>query len=545
MARWAGLGIAVLAFVTCAVSSAASRASEVAPLIIEHADNRYDVQTDGSYVQTYHFEFEPTNDASARREAQQSIPYSPALEDLRVVEAFTRKPDGRVIHVDPSAIRDVLPWSTPDLALFGDQRQKVIVFPEVAGGDTLAYTWRRIVKHPIFPGQFMTSIYMSRANPWRSLDLTISAPAAMALHTEAHCMSQEQQTSGDRIVYHWHRSAPEADGRSAAVGPYDRLPRVFVSSFANYDAFARAYAGLVADKAAPTPRLRALADELTEGVTDRREQARLLYEYVSLHVRYVAVYLSNGALEPRFAEQVLADGYGDCKDHTVLFDALLAAKGIDAEFVMINLGAHYTLSGPPTLAQLNHAITYIPEFGVYADTTAGTAPFGTLQFEEYGKPVVHAVVVGEALRRTPVLEPGAATLELRTTTRIEDDGSIVGETVTTALGPFSADLRRSALWAEANGASGAAAMQLRSLGTEGAGDFAFAPPSDLEQSYRISGRFTLDPRPEILDGDSFAPPIGLRVLVRPGDLLLGPLAMPKLADDQPTPCYAGRQIEDV
>lgn len=541
MALAAGLGSA----------QAQGTADQAVPLIILHADNHYDVAEDGTFTQTYHFEFQPTNDASARREAQQAISFSPSLEDFTILDASTRKPDGRVLAVPDSAIHDQLPWSTPDLALFSDQRQKVIVFPEAAGGDTLSYTWRRVLRHPALPGAFVTNIYMGLGAPWRALDMTVTAPAAMHLHSEAHDMRADPPLAiaGDRVLLHWSASKAQSSDEPSAIGPYDRLPRVFVSSFSGYDAFAQAYAALALPKAKPTPAVRGLADTITAGVTDRRTQAKLLYDWVSLHVRYVAVYLNSGALEPHAADAVIADGYGDCKDHTVLFHALLAAKGIGAELVMINLGNHYTLSGPPTFAQLNHAISYLPEFDLYADTTAGTAPFGTLPFDEYGKPVVHAVL-GEAahrhaLRRTPLLPPGLATIELRTVAHLGADGAITGTTRTLAGGPFSADLRRTALWAQARGTMGAAASQLRALGTEGVGAFAFPRPDELDHAFEMSGSFTLDPRPEIMEGDPFKAPVGLRVLVRPGDLLLEPLSARKLASSTPTPCYAGRQVEDL
>jgi hypothetical protein len=265
---------------------------------------------------------------------------------------------------------------------------------------------------------------------------------------------------------------------------------------------------------------------------------------VEAHVRYVAVYLAAGALEPHDADTVLAHGWGDCKDHAILLQTLLAARGIAAELVMLNLGNQYTLSGPPTFAQLNHAITYIPEFDLYVDSTATLAPFGLLPFSEYGKPVVHAVASGTALRHTPPLPAGLASTELRTTATLADDGSITGTTTTTATGPFAIELRRDAEWIEATGA-GAAAAQLRSLGTEGTGSFVFPPPGQPGSSYTISGSFALEARPELLDGDSFAPPAGLRLLAVPGDGLIGPLGLRALKPSEPTPCYPGRQFAEL
>jgi hypothetical protein len=400
------------------------------------------------------------------------------------------------------------------------------------------------VRRPPLPGRFLISTYLSRGAPVLDYTMTIRAPSGMALRSEAHELSYTEELQGATLVRRWHGAVARDADDLTALGPYDRMPRVFVSSEPDYAAFARDYAALLRPHMRVTPRIQALADSLAASAGTRREQARRLYEWVNANVRYVAVYLAAGALEPHDAETALAHGWGDCKDHAVLLQALLAARGIAAEPVMINLGNHYTLSEAPTFAQLNHLITYLPEFDLYADSTAALAPFGTLPFAEYGKPVVHAVASGLATRHTPALPDGAASIELRTTATLHADGGIDGSTVTTATGPFAIELRRDAAWIEATG-PGAAASQLRALGTDGSGSFLFEPPEKLAASYTVSGNFILDAQPELLDGDSFSPPAGLRLLAHAGDVLLGPLGQRGLKESEPTPCYPGHEVEEV
>ena len=54
--------------------------------------------------------------------------------------------------------------------------------------------------------------------------------------------------------------------------------------------------------------------------------------------------------------------------------------------MLVNADLRYWVpSVASPLAVFNHAITYIPEFDVYVDSTAGTARFGVLPFNEAGK----------------------------------------------------------------------------------------------------------------------------------------------------------------
>src|SRR6516225_1604302 len=122
----------------------------------------------------------------------------------------------------------------------------------------------------------------------------------------------------------------------------------------------------------------------------RREQAHLIYDWVSKHIRYVAIFLGNGGYEPHDAATILENGYGDCKDHVVLLESLLAAKGIASLPVLIDSGNRYRATEAATPAAFNHVLTYLPEFAIYADSTIGVAPFGALAAAEYGKPIATA-----------------------------------------------------------------------------------------------------------------------------------------------------------
>jgi transglutaminase-like putative cysteine protease len=536
MARYLASGLLALVLPTCAE----------AQLVIRQAVVDVDVRPDGSMVQTAHVAMRATNDAAAQRIAQRPIVFSASREELTILEAYTQKPDGRKLPVDAGAIHAQLVPGSPNLTLFNDQEQKVIVFPSVAAQDTLVYTIRREVNKPLFPGQFMWQALLDRSMSWHDYQVTITAPASMPLRTEEHGIEAERRQDGERVVYHFHATYPDAQvAEPAAVGPFQRLPRAFVSSMPDYAAMARAYGAQAQPKETVTPEIQQLADRLTDGIADRRDQARAIYDWVSTHIRYVAVWLAQGAIEPHAASAVLEVGYGDCKDHAVLFGALLRARGIDSEPVLINLGNEYLLPGPPTLAVLNHVITWLPEFALYVDTTAGVAPFGVLPFQEYGKPVVHTGSTGPVERRTPVLAQDQATETFVTKAKLGSDGTIEGETTTAASGPFSISLRLAARSIDQQGRQPAARAQLKTLGEDGSGSFDFSAPTNIDGDYSVTGSFNLDARPELLDGATFRLPVGLRLLERPGDLLLGPLGQSDLKDSEPTPCHAGRQIETL
>ena len=174
--------------------------------------------------------------------AQQSIRYSDSMADLEVVEAYTQKADGTRIPVEASAIFTQLPQGAPNVPSFNDQKQKVIVFPNVAAGDLVVYTTRQHMKHPFFPGYFTVNDAFPRTLSIDEFQGSLVVPKSMPLEIEAHGMTFAKEEKDSSVVYHWTYAAPDAlTEDNAQVSQYDLNPRYFVSSFKDYDEFARAY----------------------------------------------------------------------------------------------------------------------------------------------------------------------------------------------------------------------------------------------------------------------------------------------------------------
>jgi hypothetical protein len=496
-------------------------------------------------VQVVRVETAVRNDAAARDAAQQWMPFTAGIETVELVEGWTEKPDGRRIPVGPGAVRIGLLPAAPGLAQYDNRRRIVAILPEVAAGDVLSVTWRRTVTRPILPGHFALTVLFSPRVPWDDAEVTLRAPPGVTLNTEAFGPAHTAEEGPDgRAIHRWRWRAATAPDRPRGLADIDLAPRIFASSFADWGAFSRAYAAEFLPRANTTPAIQALADEVSAGAANRREEAQRLAGWVARRIRWVAVYVENGALIPRPAEDVLRTGWGDCKDQVVLLVALLRARGIAAEPVLVNQAATFRLSGPPTLSAFNHAVTFLPEWGLYTDTTAGGAPLGVLQVGSYGKPVLHLTPEGAEPLRLAAMPPGLAEQRLRTAMRLSPDGAIAGESETEARGPYAIVLRGAGARTFARGGEADAGERLRGLGQMGAGDILPAPLDPVGDTYRVTGRFQLDPQPGIMEGDAFAVPTGLRLLPRPGLGLLGPLARGVAADD-PAPCYAGRQEEDL
>ena len=511
------------------------------PARIRLETSQIDVAPDGTTTEIDHRELQVFTAQAVTQLAQLPISYIESMQDVDVTEAYTLKADGRKVPVEASGILTQQAPQAANAPLFTDMKQKVVVFPNVEVGDTLVFTAKRVDKQTLFKGRFIRQSVFSATTPVGQYDLTINVPKSLAAALESHDIAFQKSASGDKDVYkaHYENLNPESED-VAAIASFDRLPRYFISTFKNYDEMGRTYAALFAPKTAVTSKIKAQADSITNGVTDRREQARLIYEWVSQHVRYVGIELGQGAIVPRDAELVLTNAYGDCKDITALLAALLKARNIDAEPVLINAGNGYTLSTAPTLAELNHTIAWLPEFKIYADATAQAVPFGLLPLYEYGKSVVLAGS-DTGLRQIPILAADAGTVTFTNVAKLDDAMRMSDESTTTATGVFAAQLRSMAARIQATGPDRVASDLLKRQNRPNAtGTFTIAGLGNFAPQFSLTGKFTT-PRPQTIN----AMPAGLRVLGRTGDFLMGPIANTKLKDTEPTPCYSGNMSEDI
>jgi transglutaminase-like putative cysteine protease len=501
------------------------------------------VEPDGSYTSLFHVERLATNQSAAQKIAQQTVSYSESIETAEVVEAFTRKPDGKVLDVDRTQIFAQAPPGSPQVPMFTDRKQKVIVFPDVAPNDLVVFTIKQSHRPP-FADQFFTGDVFPRGFAFEDARVSITLPKSMAAHVEVLGVDHRVDEAGESVTHRFLYKNPQPPvAAPAALSPWDTDPQFTVSTFADYAAVATAYRRTASAQAAVMPAVQALADEITAGTTDRREQAHLIYDWVSKHIRYVAIWLGNGGYVPHDAATILENRYGDCKDHVVLLESLLKAKGIASVAVLINTSNRYRLPEAATPGAFNHVLTYLPEFDLYVDSTAGVAPFGTLPAGEYGKPVAVAADTGSSLKTLPLVAPEENEETLQTTAELMTDGTVKGQSKTTATGPFGVTLRQVAAGIEAGGREHMAATQLRKFGWAGTGSYDFDPPrDDLISSYTVTASFDLEQRPELLEGKAFGPPTGLRLLVQPGEFLLGSWTLPKA---EPTPCFSGRQVEEL
>ncbi|PLZ04500.1 hypothetical protein CY652_01545 [Burkholderia sp. WAC0059] len=414
--------------------SDAASPGDVPPSTLERDVHLFVVQHDGSVEERDDTVMRANTAAGVDDVAQRYVWFNRDTEHVQLLAAETIDPDGRAHPVGPDGIRDVQEPRSAGAPTFEDGVLRTVVFPGVEPGSRVHLAFRKTREKALQADTFSYYVEPDRESV-EFQQLIFDLPADLPLHADARGYTELAPVSAHgrtRYTFEYRHGpyAPLEDGAAAYVNWGDRL---MVSTVPDFATFAARYREAAADPDAADPLLSNFANALTARANTPREKARLLYDWVRFNVRYVALFLGETEAVPHRAVDVLRDRYGDCKDHVALYIALLAAVGIRGEAALLNLGPVYSLPSVPGYGSgaINHAITWLPDLGLFADTTAGGTAFGYLPDVVMDRPAL--LVDDSALVRTPSSEPRsrAARLDIDVRSdgsagyayRVEDDGA--------------------------------------------------------------------------------------------------------------------------
>ena len=395
---------------------------ERAPSTIERDVHLFTIQKDGSVEERDDTVLRADTTSGVDDIAQRYVWFNKDIEQVQLLAAETIDPNGLAHPVGPEAIRDVQEPRSAGAPSFEDGVLRTVIFPGVEAGSRVHLAFRKTRTKPLQAGTFAYLVEPTR-EPVELQRLIFDLPADVPLYADARgYVALPPVTADGRTRYEFdYRHGAYVPLEAGAVGYANWGDRLMVSTVPDFASFAARYRGPAVDATAHDPAIVQLAQSLTANTADPRMKAQKLYDWMRLNIRYVALFLGETAAIPHKAVDILRNRYGDCKDHVALYGALLAAVGIHSEAVLLNLGPYYSLPDVPGYGSsaINHAIIWIPELSLFADTTAGGTAFGYLPVSVMDRPVL--LVDDGVLSRTPATQLRERTARLQID--IDDNGA--------------------------------------------------------------------------------------------------------------------------
>jgi cellulose synthase operon protein C len=403
------------------------------------------VRPDGSAKIVTHQAIKVLSPRGREQEAEIKIPYNGSYETVKLIRARTLRPNGTVVEVKPTDVRN-------GAASEGYDDAKVLSFsmPAVEPGCLIDYEYVTEQKTSPLPGNFWFQWYFQGGfDPVQLTRLRITVPSTLNLARKLRNSAIEPTIrtarDGKSTTYTWEEKNVAPLSIEPLMPPAERqLPKLTVSTVPSWQSVADWYTKLAKDATLPDSAVVALARELTKSCRTDEEKARAIFYYVQDKTRYVAIELGISAYQPRPAGRTLTVQYGDCKDMATLLVALLRAAGITAHPVLLQANEPFPQQTElPSPHAFNHAIcqTQIGGKTYWLDATAQVCRFGDIPQADRG---VEALVIkdGKGVFETiPEATPSDATNLQQATVTLDSEGVATGTITLSGTGDYELGLR--------------------------------------------------------------------------------------------------------
>lgn len=346
-------------------------------------------ETDGRGTRTYRQVIQILKEDAVDNWAELKFSFEPRHQKLTVNWARVVLPDGTVISDKPGITQDAdIPAAMGDPS-YVEQKVRRLSLPNVRPGTIVDYSYTLEELKPFRPGDFFAPWRVNPGLPVRRSRLVVDTPLELVPKVVAKNLNFKPVTvevAGRRVITWAAQDVAKIEPELFAADSNGVDMSIDVSAPASWSDIGSWYAGLARDRYAMTPEVDKKLASLVKGARTLEDSIKAIHKYVSQDVRYVAISLGMGGYQPRSAAQVVATGYGDCKDKATLFITLAKRLGVTAYPVLLSAGGRVE-RGLPTISQFNHAIAAVerPSGRIFVDLTAGDVPWGSLPAPDQGQ----------------------------------------------------------------------------------------------------------------------------------------------------------------
>jgi hypothetical protein len=215
---------------------AASAQTADVPTRMESYQAAYEINADGSSTESQKWAMTILRPEALANAKEAEISFSTSMQKGEIVEAYTRKKDGRHLEVPKGNYQVSTNGGTEGASpIFSDITSITAVFPDVEVGDTVVFAYRIVQTTPMFPGHFSVAQVFSRYYAYDDVRITVSAPAGLWTQFDAPQLTAlpVEETEG-RKTWGWtfRNEAPQKwTPEQAGIFTVAEQPGLYFSTF--------------------------------------------------------------------------------------------------------------------------------------------------------------------------------------------------------------------------------------------------------------------------------------------------------------------------
>lgn len=305
--------------------------------------------------------------AGLEEAAKITFEFDPADETLILHSVRVRRGDVETEHLGKITIDVARREADLDDGITTGDLTAFLQIPDVRIGDVVITeaTWRS--QRNVWPGHFSDSFSLEYSVPVGRVYRRILVPEGERLHVKTLAGADAPKTRklGPYTEHVWQAdNVPGRRGEDEVPVGLDQWAGVSLSNAAAWSDVVNQMAPLYfADLALPPD----LADRVRAKIAEEIDPARRITwaaRLVQDEIRYVSDSVGLGGHVPRSPSVTMRNGYGDCKDKTVLLIAILRAMGIEARPALTDTEEGYALPNhAPSIDAFDHVVVEVDAFG--------------------------------------------------------------------------------------------------------------------------------------------------------------------------------------
>jgi len=359
--------------------------------------------------------------------------------------------------------KDALEVSPPKVVggeLINDVRARILRIPAADPGNIVGYEYE-VEEHPLVLQKIW---FVQGEDPVAEGHYSLQLPTGWEYKAawinypdnqpETAGSNQWRWTVRDVKAVHKEDDMPPFRAVASHMLVYFYPPSSTLSnSFTTWQQMGSWYQGLTAGRTDASPEIKQKVVELTSSLPKQLDKIKALSRFVQKDIRYVAIELGIGGLQPHPAAEIYTHRYGDCKDKATLLASMLREIGVDSYYVVINSTRGGVGPNTPANTGFDHAVLAIklsadisdpsliaimqhPKLGkvLFFDPTNELIPFG--QIGGYLQANYGLLVTPEGGELTALPQQPTAMNGIQRTGKVQVDsaGKIVGSVEETRLG---------------------------------------------------------------------------------------------------------------
>jgi hypothetical protein len=338
--------------------------------------------------------------------------------------------------------------------LVSDLRAKILPIPASDPGNIVGYEIEQEERLYILQEQWV----FQSSLPTREARFTLNLPAGWEYKVTWMNFPEGQPASSSPTQAQWVVSDVKAIRSEDDMPPWKGVAAQMLlalippgdsqkKGFVSWSEMAKWESDLAQGRRDPSPEIKQKVADLTSAAPTTLAKMQALAAFVQHDIRYVAIELGIGGLQPHPARDIFSHRYGDCKDKATLLSAMLKVIGVDSYYFDINITrGGVGAQSPAGLGWFNHeilairlpddlkdpslaAILTLPKLGriLIFDPTNDMTPFGQLSGSLQSSYGLLVTPEGGELLQLPQLPPETSGVRRSGKLALSSNGTLSGE----------------------------------------------------------------------------------------------------------------------